>query len=275
MNGATGMLYFDSVSDAQGSVTINITFEAGTDPQVATVDVQNRISRVEARLPPSVRQQGVRVEETSSSFLLFVGLVSTDGRLNAVDLGEFAARNVIDELRRLPGVGKAQLFATERAMRVWIDTKKLVGLNLTARDVTGAIAGQNAQVSSGSIGAQPSAAGQEITATVSTTGQLSTTEEFAEIVLRANPDGSVVRLGDVARVEFGAQSYAISSSINGQEAAMIGIQLNASGNALVTPTLSSRGWRNWRQTFLKASVSRSLMTRRPLFRFPSRRSFTH
>ncbi len=170
MNGATGMLYFDSVSDAQGSVTINITFEAGTDPQVATVDVQNRISRVEARLPPSVRQQGVRVEETSSSFLLFVGLVSTDGRLNAVDLGEFAARNVIDELRRLPGVGKAQLFATERAMRVWIDTKKLVGLNLTARDVTGAIAGQNAQVSSGSIGAQPSAAGQEITATVSTTG---------------------------------------------------------------------------------------------------------
>nr|MEC9420672.1 efflux RND transporter permease subunit [Pseudomonadota bacterium] len=234
MNGATGMLYFDSVSDAQGSVAINITFEAGTDPQVATVDVQNRISRVEARLPPSVRQQGVRVEETSSSFLLFVGLVSTDGRLNAVDLGEFAARNVIDELRRLPGVGKAQLFATERAMRVWIDTKKLVGLNLTARDVTGAIAGQNAQVSSGSIGAQPSAAGQEITATVSTTGQLSTTEEFAEIVLRANPDGSVVRLGDVARVEFGAQSYAISSSINGQEAAMIGIQLNASGNALVT-----------------------------------------
>lgn len=234
MNGATGMLYFDSVSDAQGSVTINITFEAGTDPQVATVDVQNRISRVEARLPPSVRQQGVRVEETSSSFLLFVGLVSTDGRLNAVDLGEFAARNVIDELRRLPGVGKAQLFATERAMRVWIDTKKLVGLNLTARDVTSAIAGQNAQVSSGSIGAQPSAAGQEITATVSTTGQLSTTEEFAEIVLRANPDGSVVRLGDVAHVEFGAQSYAISSSINGQEAAMIGIQLNASGNALVT-----------------------------------------
>jgi multidrug efflux pump len=234
MNGAMGMLYYDSVSDNQGTVTINITFQSGTDPQTATVDVQNRISRVEARLPPSVRQQGIRVEETSSAFLLFVGLKSTDGRLNAVDLGEFATRNVIDELRRLPGVGKAQLYATERAMRVWIDPKKLVGLNLTAKDVTDAIAAQNAQVSSGSIGAQPNMNGQEITATVSATGQLSSAEEFAEIVLRANSDGSVVRLADVARVEFGGQSYSISSSINGQEAAMIGIQLNSTGNALIT-----------------------------------------
>mgnify|MGYP000992434605 CR=1 FL=1 len=234
MNGATGLLYFDSVSDAQGSVTINITFEAGTDPQTATVDVQNRLSRVEARLPPSVRQQGVRVEETSSAFLLFIGLVSTDGRLNAIDLGEFATRNVLDDLRRLPGVGKAQLFATERAMRVWIDTKKLVGLNLTAKDVTDAIASQNAQVSSGSIGAQPNVPGQDITATVLATGQLSSVEEFTEIVLRANSDGSVVRLGDVAKVEFGGQNYALSSTINGQEVAMIGIQLNATGNALVT-----------------------------------------
>ncbi|OLP58831.1 multidrug efflux RND transporter permease subunit [Xaviernesmea oryzae] len=234
MNGATGMLYYDSVSDAHGSVTINVTFQSGTDPQTATVDVQNRISRVEARLPASVRQQGIRVEETSSAFLLFVGLVSTDGRLNAIDLGEFATRNVIDDLRRLPGVGKAQLFATERAMRVWIDTKKLVGLNLTAQDVTNAIATQNAQVSSGSIGAQPTMRGQEITATVSASGQLSSAKEFAEIVLRANPDGSVVRLSDVARVEFGGQDYSISSSINGREAAMLGVQLNATGNALVT-----------------------------------------
>lgn len=234
MNGATGMLYYDSVSDNQGNVTINITFQSGTDPQVATVDVQNRISRVEARLPASVRQQGIRVEETSSAFLLFVGLISTDGRLNAIDLGEFATRNVIDELRRLPGLGKAQLYATERAMRIWIDTKKLVGLNMTTKDVTDAIAAQNAQVSSGSIGAQPNLNGQEITASVSATGQLSTAEEFSDVVLRANSDGSVVRLGDVARVEFGGQNYAISSSINGQEAAMIGIQLNSGGNALIT-----------------------------------------
>ncbi|MEF9603117.1 efflux RND transporter permease subunit [Paracoccus sp. PXZ] len=234
MNGAVGMLYYDSVSDNQGSVTINVTFQSGTDPQTATVDVQNRISRVEARLPASVRQQGIRVEETSSAFLLFVGLTSTDGRLNAIDLGEFATRAVIDDLRRLPGVGKAQLFATERAMRIWIDTKKLVGLNLTARDITDAIAAQNAQVSSGSIGAQPNVTGQEITATVSATGQLSTAQEFAEIVLRANADGSVVRLADVARVEFGGQSYSNSATVNGQEAAMIGVQLNATGNALVT-----------------------------------------
>ncbi|MCE7029592.1 efflux RND transporter permease subunit [Jiella avicenniae] len=234
MNGATGLLYYESVSDAQGSVTINVTFEAGTDSQEATVDVQNRISRVESRLPASVRQQGVRVEETSNAFLLFVGLTSTDGRLDAIDLGEFATRNVIDELRRLPGVGKAQLFATERAMRVWIDTKKLVGFNLTAQDVTNAIAAQNAQVSSGSIGAQPSVPGQAVTATVLATGQLSTEDEFEEIVLRANPDGSVVRLADVADVEFGGQSYNVSSSVNGQPAAMIGIQLNSTGNALIT-----------------------------------------
>ncbi len=249
MNGAVGMLYYDSVSDNQGSVTINITFQSGTDPQTATVDVQNRISRVEARLPPSVRQQGIRVEETSSAFLLFVGLISTDGRLNAIDLGEFATRNVIDELRRLPGVGKAQLYATERAMRVWIDTKKLVGLNLTAKDVTDAIAAQNAQVSSGSIGAQPNTNGQEISATVSATGQLSSAEEFAEIVLRANPDGSVVRLADVARVEFGGQSYSISSSINGQEAAMIGIQLNSTGNALITADAVKTRMAELAQTF--------------------------
>ncbi len=249
MNGAIGLLYYDSVSDAQGGVTINVTFQSGIDPQTATVDVQNRLSRVEARLPASVRQQGIRVEETSSSFLLFVGLTSSDGRLNAIDLGEFATRNVIDELRRLPGVGKAQLFASERAMRVWIDTKKLVGFNLTAKDVTDAIAAQNAQVSSGSIGAQPSVSGQEITATVSATGQLATEDEFAEIVLRANPDGSVVRLADVARVEFGGQSYAMSSTVNGKEAAMMGIQLNASGNALETAAAVKARMAELAQTF--------------------------
>ncbi|MGV3549239.1 multidrug efflux RND transporter permease subunit [Rhizobium sp.] len=249
MNGAVGMLYYDSVSDNQGSVTINITFQSGIDPQTATVDVQNRISRVESRLPPSVRQQGIRIEETSSAFLLFVGMISTEGRLNAIDLGEFATRNVVDELRRLPGVGKAQLFASERAMRVWIDTKKLIGLNLTAKDVTDAIAAQNAQVSSGSLGAQPNVNGQEITATVSAIGQLSSAEEFSEIVLRADPDGSVVRLADVARVEFGGQSYAISSSINGQEAAMIGIQLNSTGNALVTAAAVKARMAELAQTF--------------------------
>ncbi|MBX5272665.1 multidrug efflux RND transporter permease subunit [Rhizobium sp. NLR17b] len=234
MNGAIGLLYYDSVSDAQGSVTINVTFQSGTDPQTATVDVQNRISRVEARLPSAVRQQGIRVEETNNAFLLIVGIKSTDGTLNGIDLGEFATRNVVDELRRLPGVGKAQLFATERAMRVWIDTSKLVGFNLTAPDVTDAITRQNAQVASGSIGAQPNLPGQEITATVSATGQLSTPEEFGEIVLKANPDGSIVRLADVARIEFGGQSYSMSSTINGQQAATIGVQLNASGNALQT-----------------------------------------
>ncbi|QRG08676.1 multidrug efflux RND transporter permease subunit [Xanthobacter dioxanivorans] len=234
LNGAKGMLYFESTSDTSGRVEINVTFAPGTESQQAAVDVQNRIRRVESRLPQSVIQQGVQVEEAGAGFLMVAALTSTDGAVDAVGLGDYASRNVLSEIRRIPGVGRAQLFSTERSMRIWIDPDKMVGLNLTTADITNAIAAQNAQVAAGRIGAQPNPITQQISATVLVKGQLTSPEEFAAIVLRANPDGSSVRLRDVARVEVGGQDYNFSTRLNGKPAAAIGVQLTPTGNALAT-----------------------------------------
>ena len=236
LNGVSGMMYFESTSDTSGSVSINATFEAGTDIDQASVDVQNAIKRVEARLPSAVTSQGVTVEEAASGFLMMVTLTSTDGRMDEVALGDYLNRNVLGELRRLDGVGRAQLFAAQRAMRVWIDPDKMVGLNLTAADVNAAITAQNAQVAAGQIGASPNPVSQDLTATVLVQGQLSNPEAFGEIILRANPDGSTVLLKDVARVELGAESYNFSSRLNGQPSAAVGIQLSSTGNAVATST---------------------------------------
>jgi multidrug efflux pump len=234
LNGVTGLLYFESVSDTSGSVSITATFEPGTNPAQAAVDVQNRVRRVEPRLPRSVSQQGVQVEQASSSFLMVVSLTSSDGSLDDIGLGDYMSRNVLGEIRRVPGVGKAQLFATERSMRVWIDPDKMVGLNMTAGDVVAAITAQNAQVAAGSIGAQPNPISQQISATVLVRGQLTSPDEFGAIVLRANPDGSSVRLRDVARVEVGGLTYSFSSRLNGKPSAAIGVQLSPTGNAMAT-----------------------------------------
>ena len=234
LNGVEGLLYFESTSDSSGWVDITATFAPGTDPNDASVEVQNSIRRVEPRLPRTVTQQGVQVEKAGSSFLMAVSLTSTDGSLDAVGLGDYLSRNVLGEIRRIDGVGRAQLFATERAMRVWIDPDKMVGLNLTAGDVIGAIEAQNAQVAAGRIGAQPNPVSQQISAGVLVKGQLTSPEEFGAIVLRANPDGSTVRLRDVARIEVGAESYNFSTRMNGQPAAGIGVQLSPTGNALAT-----------------------------------------
>ncbi|MGI2034554.1 multidrug efflux RND transporter permease subunit [Rhizobium panacihumi] len=236
LNGVSGMMYFESTSDTSGSVSINATFEAGTDIDQASVDVQNAIKRVEARLPSAVTSQGVTVEEAASGFLMMVTLTSTDGRMDEVALGDYLNRNILGELRRLDGVGRAQLFAAQRAMRVWIDPDKLVGLNLTAADVNAAITAQNAQVAAGQIGASPNPVTQDLTATVLVQGQLSNPEVFGDIILRANPDGSSVLLKDVARIELGAESYNFSSRLNGQPSAAVGIQLSSTGNAVATST---------------------------------------
>jgi multidrug efflux pump len=234
LNGVDGLLYFESTSDSSGRVDITVTFTPGVDPSQASVDVQNRIRRVEPRLPQSVIQQGVQVEEAASNFLMVVSLTSTDGSLDVVGLGDYLSRNVLGEIRRIDGVGRAQLFATERAMRIWIDPDRMVGLNLTADDVVAAIRTQNAQVAAGRIGAQPNPAGQQISAGILVKGQLVSAEEFGAIVLRANPDGSLVRLRDVARIEIGAQGYDFSTRLNGQPSAAIGIQLSPTGNAMAT-----------------------------------------
>ncbi|MCZ0733073.1 efflux RND transporter permease subunit [Phreatobacter sp. AB_2022a] len=234
LNGAVGLLYFESTSDASGAVEITATFKPGTDPQLASVDVQNRIRRVEPRLPQAVRQQGITTEQTSAGFLMVVSLTSRDGSMDDIALGDYMARNVLAEIRRVPGVGKAQSFSTERSMRIWLDPDKMVGLNLTADDVTAAIGAQNAQVSAGSIGALPNPINQQISATVLVRGQLTTPEQFGAIVLRANPDGSTVRLRDVARVEIGGMTYAVTSRLNGKPSGAIGVMLSPTANAMAT-----------------------------------------
>jgi multidrug efflux pump len=234
MNGAPGLIYMESVAQADGSGNITLSFEPGSNADLAQVDVQNRLARATPRLPSVVTQQGVRVDKSRSNFLLFAILSSDDPAWDPVALGDYAARNVVPEIQRLHGVGQAQLFGTERAMRIWIDPAKLLGVNLSAADVTNSIRAQNAQVSAGEIGSLPNVAGQGISATVVVNGQLSSIEEFGNVVLRANADGSAVRLKDVARIELGAQAYATSARLNGKPSTGIGVQLSPSGNALAT-----------------------------------------
>ena len=232
MNGSPGMIYVESVAQADGTGTITVTFEPGTNADLAQVDVQNRLSRATPRLPAAVTQQGVRVDKSRANFLAFVILSSTNAAYDPIALGDYASRNVLPELQRVPGIGQAQLFGTERAMRIWIDPAKMRGYNISSADVSAAIKAQNAQVSSGTIGDLPNLSGQGISATVVVTGQLSTVEQFGNIALRANTDGSTVRLRDVARIELGGQAYSTSARLNGQPAVGIGVQLSPSGNAL-------------------------------------------
>ena len=232
MNGAPGLIYMEAVAQANGTGNITLSFQSGTNADLAQVDVQNRLARATPRLPQVVTQQGVRVEKANANFLLFTILSSTNPAIDPVGLGDYAARNVIPELQRLPGVGQAQLFGTERAMRIWLEPAKLSGLGLSAADVNTALRAQNAQVASGTIGELPNVAGQGIAATVVVNGQLSSVEQFGNVVLRANADGSTVRLKDVARIELGAQSYATAARLNGKPSTGIGVQLTPSGNAL-------------------------------------------
>ena len=234
LNGIQGIQYFESTSDVSGAISITATFEPGTDVGTAQVDIQNAVSRVEPVLPQTVVDQGVTVEEAGAGFLMMVSLTSSDGSMNDVALGDYINRNVVGEIRRIDGVGRAQVFASEEALRIWIDPDKLTGLNLSPADVSAAIRAQNAQVAAGQIGADPNPVNQQLTATVLVRGQLTQPEEFGNIVLRANPDGSTVRLRDVAEIEVGADTYNFASRLNGQPTAAVGIQLSSTGNALAT-----------------------------------------
>lgn len=234
LNGASGILNFESTSDSLGQVEIIANFVPGTNTESASVEVQNRLKRVEARLPRAVMQQGILVEEASSAVLQIITLRSTDGSMDEIGLGDFMMRNIEGELRRIPGVGRVTLYSTERSLRVWIDPSKLVGFNLTADDVNKAITAQNAQVASGAIGAEPSSEGQPISAMVLVKGQLQTPEEFGAIVLRANTDGSTVRLRDVARIEIGGLSYQFNTRQNGESMAGLSVLMAPTGNALAT-----------------------------------------
>ncbi len=234
LNGAPGLAYIESVSQANGSGAITVTFEPGTNIDLAQVEVQNRLSRATPRLPAAVIQQGVRVDKSRSNFLMVVTTSSTDGSLDPVALGDYVSRNIVPELQRLPGIGQAQLFGTESAMRIWLDPVKLLSYKLSPADVNAAIRAQNALVPAGTIGDLPNLSSQTMSATVVVKGQLENSRGFANIVLRANPDGSAVRLRDVARIELGAQGYGNYSRLNGKPSVGIGIQLSPSGNALAS-----------------------------------------
>jgi multidrug efflux pump len=207
-------------------------------------------------LPPESRHH----RASSSAILQLVTLTSPDGSLDEVGLGDIATRYVVPELRRLGGVGRARLCSTERAMRVWLDPDKLIGLNLTVRDVESAIEAQNAQVSSGLIGASPTPSFQRTQNMVLVKGQLDSPEEFGAIVLRANPNGSTVRLRDVARLEVGGQSYSFTTRLNGHPAASVGVQLARRGMHSPPPKRSRPRWPSSRRSFRPASSTRSPTT---------------
>ena len=236
LNGSPGLQYMESQSQGNGQAQITATFAPGTNIDLAAVEVQNRMRRVEARLPQAVMQQGVQVAKARSNFLMVVTLSSKDGSMDPVALGDYLSRNVLNEIKRVDGVGEAILFGTERAMRVWIDPDKMVGFKLTPADIANAIRAQNAQVASGTLGELPAPGSQQVTAPIVVTGQLASARQFGNIVLRAGTDGSVIRLRDVARVELGGQAYATSARINGSPSSAIGIQLSPTANALGTAT---------------------------------------
>ena len=235
INGVDNMLYMESTSTDSGSLQITISFEMGTDPDQAAINVNNRVQAATARLPQQVRDQGVRVEARSSNILMVPVLFSPDGSRDVLFMSNYGLLNVLDELVRIPGVGDASLFgAQDYSMRVWLSPDKMAQYDLTPADVAGAIREQNAQFAAGSLGAEPSPEGQAFTFTVTTRGQLSDPEQFEAIILRAEQDGSTLRLGDVARAELGSQNYAFSATYNGQNAVPMGVYLQPGANALET-----------------------------------------
>ena len=233
LNGIENLLYMESSSE-QGIGTITLTFAAGTNLDVASVETQNRVKRAEARLPEEVRRVGVTVVKSARNFLMIVALISPDKSRDNVALGSYAAANVLESIRRVPGVGEAMMFGTEYSMRLWLKPEKLHAYNLTPGDVSRAVRAQNTQLVTGELGQLPAAPGQELNAVIVTKSRLSSTKEFGNVIVRANPDGSTVRVKDVARVELGAQDYSITARIDGQPASAIAIRLSPSANALDT-----------------------------------------
>ncbi|MEW9309968.1 multidrug efflux RND transporter permease subunit [Labrys neptuniae] len=234
LSSVKNLLYFESTADTSGSASITATFKPGTDPEMAQVDIQNRLKAAEARLPEAVRRTGVNVEAAAPDFLMIVTLSSRDGRYDELTLSDYMTRNIAEELKRVEGVGRVQTFGSEKAMRVWVDPAKLVSYSLSLAQITQAIQAQNAQIAPGRVGAEPTVPGQKTSIPLTVRGQLATPEEFAAIVLRSEPDGSKLLLGDVARIELGAQSLGFGILTNGKVATAAAIQLTPGANAVST-----------------------------------------
>ncbi|WP_417743439.1 efflux RND transporter permease subunit [Salipiger sp.] len=234
MTGLDGMRYMSSSSTSAGTASITLTFESGTDPDVAQVQVQNKLSQATALLPETVQRQGVTVEKASSSFFMVIGLISEDGRLEQADLSDYLNSNLVDEFARIEGVGGAQVFGAQYAMRIWLDPSKLAAFEMTPSDVVNAVSAQNAQISAGSFGTLPAPEGQQLNATITAQSLLSTPEDFRNIVLRTETNGGLVLLQDVAEVEIGAENYSTIARYNGQPASGMALNLASGANALDT-----------------------------------------
>ena len=232
MNGVEGLDYMTTNATSSGRGTVSLTFTPETDESFAQVEVQNKLSEVTATLPATVQQNGVTVSKSRSNFLMVL-MMSSD-TIGTEEIADYVERNIKPEIQRIDGVGEARLFGSQRAMRVWVDPKKLQNYNLSMAEVSSAISTQNAQISAGSLGALPNVSGQTITATITAEGQLKTAEEFGNIIVRANTDGSNVYLKDVARVELGSQEYATSTRLNGKPAVGMAVMLSNKGNAMAT-----------------------------------------
>ncbi|HEX9783119.1 MAG TPA: efflux RND transporter permease subunit, partial [Opitutaceae bacterium] len=234
MSGLDNLRYIEASSDSAGTATVTLTFDAGTNPDIAQVQVQNKLALAIPLLPQEVQQLGVRVTKSVRNFLLVIGFRSVDGSMSAADIGDFTVSQIQDPISRVPGVGEIQSFGTQYAMRIWLDPDKLNNYGLMPSDVSTAIRAQNVQISAGQLGAEPSIPGQRLNATITAQTRLQTAEEFEQILLRVNPDGSQVRLQDVARVELGGEDYVRSARFNGQPASGMAIRPATGANALET-----------------------------------------
>jgi len=234
ITGVDNVQYMSSTSDSSGRGQVSITFKAGTDPDVAQVQVQNQMQSAMRLLPQAVQQQGIRVNKSSAGFLLVLGFVSTDGSMDRYDIADYVAAHIVDPLSRVTGVGRAQLFGSQYSMRVWLDPHKLAAYGLTTLDVVSAIRGQNAQIAAGELGGTPAIAGQQLASSIVVQTRLETPEQFRNIMLRVNADGSRILLGDVARVELGGENYQYDTEYNGQPASGLAITLASGANALDT-----------------------------------------
>ncbi|MEY8710567.1 multidrug efflux RND transporter permease subunit AcrB [Mangrovibacter phragmitis] len=234
MNGIDGLMYMSSTSDSSGTVQITLTFDSGTNPDIAQVQVQNKLQLAMPLLPQEVQQQGVSVEKSSSSFLMVMAMISTDGSMTQDDIADYVGSNIKDPISRTSGVGDVQLFGAQYAMRIWMDPNKLNNFQLTPVDVIAAIKAQNAQVAAGQLGGTPPVKGQQLNASIIAQTRLNSPAQFGNILLKVNQDGSQVRLKDVAKVELGGESYDVIARYNGKPAAGLGIKLATGANALDT-----------------------------------------
>ena len=237
LTGLDNLLYFTSTSSSDGSVSINVTFEQGTDPDTAQVQVQNKVQQAESRLPSEVQQSGVTVVKSQSNFLLIMGVYDKTDKASSSDIADWLVSNMQDPMARLDGVGSLQVFGAEYAMRIWMDPAKLASYSLMPSDVQSAIEAQNVQVSAGKIGALPSPDTQQLTATVRAQSRLQTVDQFKDIIIKSQSNGAVVRVGDVARVEMGSEDYTAVAKLNGHPAAGMAVMLAPGANALSTATL--------------------------------------